>query len=133
MELMCSIVLTGVSGQLSLELEQNHSFPFTCNGTVVRYTCKSSDFIRWSVVPENGTDFPLIRVVDNSLASIGTTNITDNVIVQVVTVQPVIITYLTIVSEGFFNRAMVSCSSFSDPTLSDSLMFDSGAGSSIYK
>ena len=124
--------MSSQSSEISLTLHQNHSFPFTCRGTAVQYSCQSSSsLIKWTVTPQNGAPFPAIPAVDNNPATIaGPTNITDYVFFRVVTVQPVIITYLTIFSDGSLNKANVSCRTLSNLTLSDSLTFDSGEGSS---
>lgn len=116
-----------VSGQ-SFEVTQN-STSITCAGEAVQYTCKStSSFVQWIVEPVNASA-PDIPAMLNSIAAVmGPVNITDDLIVELVAIQPVIITTLTVINRGSFDVANVICRSVADPTLNDSLLFDSGNG-----
>lgn len=121
-------ISVGVSGQL-FEVTQNHSFVFTCPGTAVKYTCKATDsetIVQWIVEPSNGSALSIPSIV-NFPSSIGTI-VSGDITVEVVAVQPRIITTLTLVSSasGSFHTANVICRSARNSSINGSMVFESG-------
>lgn len=119
-----------MSGQ-SFDVVSNRTFPFTCPKEAVVFICEStSSAVEWVLEPLKplNASVPTIRPYLNSAPVFGLMNISEDITVELLAVQPMIITTLTIVSSGSlsFTKANVICRALSNNTLNDRDVFDLG-------